>query len=258
MPDVAIQADCRLAIEALHAELARRGHQPLTDRIAEVHARRNRAIADAGADAMAPIERGEMPLPGKSVVHMINEVFGDKTILVKENGGQDLWVYYWPYYQVSTRLLCVAGRANGDGIRRDRRDGGQARPARSLRGQHDWRRRVPDVDPRAGHGRADQDAGHLGRARRRRVRLGPVDPDGATSADRIVATDFEPDVDLVAVAKASGCDAERLTDARDLRAALERAKAANDARHALRPRRADRPVAPPRRVRPVPRFRARA
>jgi thiamine pyrophosphate-dependent acetolactate synthase large subunit-like protein len=44
-----------------------------------------------------------------------------------------------------------------------------------------------------------------------------------------VATDFEPHVDLVAVAKASNCEAERLTAAKDLRSALERAKAANDA-----------------------------
>jgi len=27
----------------------------------------------------------------------LNRVFGDNTILVHENGGQDLWSYYWPY-----------------------------------------------------------------------------------------------------------------------------------------------------------------
>jgi hypothetical protein len=32
-----------------------------------------------------------MPLKGNSIVHEINRVFGDNTILVKENGGQDLW-----------------------------------------------------------------------------------------------------------------------------------------------------------------------
>jgi acetolactate synthase-1/2/3 large subunit len=46
---------------------------------------------------------------------------------------------------------------------------------------------------------------------------------------QIVATEFEPHVDLVAIAKACGCSAERLADSRDLRAALERAKSANDA-----------------------------
>src|SRR5690606_40823945 len=40
------------------------------------------------------------PLKGKRIVHSINRVFGDNTILVLENGAQDLWAYYWPYYQV--------------------------------------------------------------------------------------------------------------------------------------------------------------
>ena len=35
-----------------------------------------------------------MPPQGKSIMHEINRVFGDDTILVKENGGQDLWAYY--------------------------------------------------------------------------------------------------------------------------------------------------------------------
>jgi hypothetical protein len=35
-----------------------------------------------------------MPLQGKSIVHEINRVLRDYTILVKENGGQDLWAYY--------------------------------------------------------------------------------------------------------------------------------------------------------------------
>ena len=46
-------------------------------------------------------------MKGKSIVHEINRVFGDNTILVKENGGQDLWVYFWPYYQVLDAGCCV-------------------------------------------------------------------------------------------------------------------------------------------------------
>ena len=48
-----------------------------------------------------------MPLKGKSIVHEINRVFGGNTILVKENGGQDLWSYFWPYYQVLDPGCCV-------------------------------------------------------------------------------------------------------------------------------------------------------
>ena len=39
---------------------------------------------------------------------MINRVFGKKTIWVNENGSQDLWSYYSPYYQVLDRDGCIA------------------------------------------------------------------------------------------------------------------------------------------------------
>jgi acetolactate synthase-1/2/3 large subunit len=229
LPDVAIESDCRLAIEALHAELARRNHSPLVDRIAEVHSRRNTAIADAAADATAPVDNGEMPLAGKSVVHMINEVFGDKTILVKENGGQDLWVYYWPYYQVLEQNCCVAPAE-------------QTAMGYGVIGAMAVKLGRPDhyVVSTAGDGAFQMSIHELGTA----AQIGtPVTwvvlDDGAFGwvqwiqrrdlDNRIVATDFEPHVDLVKIAEASGCSAERLTDSRDLRAALERAKAANDA-----------------------------
>jgi len=49
-----------------------------------------------------------VPLKTKYVVHEINQVFGNNTILVNENGGQDLWTYYSPYYQVLDRNGCLA------------------------------------------------------------------------------------------------------------------------------------------------------
>jgi acetolactate synthase-1/2/3 large subunit len=45
--------------------------------------------------------------------------------------------------------------------------------------------------------------------------------------NRIVATQFDPPVDIVGIAKASGCQGERVDAPGDLGAALERAKAAN-------------------------------
>jgi len=75
--------------------------------VAEITAGRWEAIAAAAADAEAALDQGDMPLKGKSIVHEINRVFGDNTILVKENGGQDLWAYFWPYYQVLDPGCCV-------------------------------------------------------------------------------------------------------------------------------------------------------
>ena len=228
-PDVAIESDCRLAIEALNAELASQGHIGQATRIEKVQSRRAAAIANAAADAMSEIERGTLPLSGKSVVHMINQVFTEKTILVKENGGQDLWVYYWPYYQVNERNCCVAPAeqtAMGYGVI-------GAMAAKLARPDH-------YVVSTSGDGAFQMSIHELGTAAQNKLPVTwVVLDDGAFGwvqwiqrrelDDRIVATDFEPSVDLVAIARASGCSAERLENASDLRAALERAKAANDA-----------------------------
>lgn len=229
LPDVAIVSDCTLAIEALHAELARQGASGNPKRIADIHARRNTAICDAAAEAMAEIERGTMPLSGKAVVHMINQVFTEKTILVKENGGQDLWAYYWPYYQVNEANCCVAPAeqtAMGYGVI-------GAIAAKLARPDH-------YVVSTSGDGAFQMSIHELGTAAQNILPVTWVVLDDGSFGwvqwiqrrelgNRIVATDFATATDLVAVAKASGCSAERLQEASDLRAALGRAKAANDA-----------------------------
>ena len=228
-PDVAIESDCTLAIEALHAELEAQGHSGSAERITELSSRRDAAIANAASDAMAEIERGTLPLSGKSVVHMINQVFSERTILVKENGGQDLWAYYWPYYQVAEQRCCVAPAeqtAMGYGII-------GAIAAKLARPDH-------YVVSTSGDGAFQMSIHELGTAAQNGLPVTwVVLDDGAFGwvqwiqrrelEARIVATDFSPAIDLVAIAQASGCSAERLEGTSDLRAALERAKAANDA-----------------------------
>jgi acetolactate synthase-1/2/3 large subunit len=228
-PDVAIQADCRLAIEALAAELSRRAHRAPAGRVDELTSRHQQAIDAAATDAAGPVERGDSLLSGKSVAHMINQVFGANTILVKENGGQDLWVYYWPYYQVLEPRCCVPPAE-------------QTAMGYGVIGAMAVKLGRPDqfVVNISGDGAFQMSIHELGTA----AQMGtPVTwvvlDDGAFGwvqwiqrrdlAGRIVATDFEPRVDLVAIATASGCSAERLADSRDLRAALGRAKASNDA-----------------------------
>src|SRR3954468_7507145 len=107
-PDVAIQADARQALTALTDGLTERGVRPNAPYVDEIVRERGQAIAAAAADAEDALESGEMPLKGKSIVHEINRVFGENTVLVKENGGQDLWAYFWPYCQVLDAGCCVA------------------------------------------------------------------------------------------------------------------------------------------------------
>jgi acetolactate synthase-1/2/3 large subunit len=68
-PDVAIQADARLAIEALGEALAARGVTPNESYVAEITPGREEAIAAAAADAERALAEGDMPFKGKSVVH---------------------------------------------------------------------------------------------------------------------------------------------------------------------------------------------
>src|SRR5207244_3961216 len=48
-----------------------------------------------------------VPIKTKRVVRELNEVFGRNTILSNENGSQDLWSYYFPYYKVLDAGACM-------------------------------------------------------------------------------------------------------------------------------------------------------
>ena len=225
-PDVAIQADARLAIEAIDRALAEGGATANQEYVAEITTGREEAMAAAAADAERALAEGEMPLKGKSVVHEINRVFGENTILVKENGGQDLWVYYWPYYQVLDAGCCVPPAeqtAMGYGI-----VGAMAvklaRPDRQ-------------VVCTSGDGAFQMQLHELGTAVQEGLAVTWVVLDDSAfgwvqwiqkrTEGPIVATQFAPGTDLVASAKAAGIDALRVEAADGLRPALEAAKQAN-------------------------------
>jgi acetolactate synthase-1/2/3 large subunit len=226
-PDVGIQADARLAIEALHAAAAERGVTRNERRVGGTVLARTAAIDAAERDAESALASGEMPLKGKPVAHAINEVFGRDTILVKENGGQDLWVYYWPYYQVLDPGCCVAPAeqtAMGYGVI-------GAMAAKLARPD----RQVVSV---SGDGAFQMSLHELGTAAQNNLPVTwVVLNDGAfgwvqwiqkrAHDGRIVATNFDPTADLLTIAKASGCDGVRVERSADLVPALEQAKAAN-------------------------------
>ena len=46
-------------------------------------------------------------LLAREIIPVANQVFGSETILVNENGSQDIWSYFYPYYQVESRLGCL-------------------------------------------------------------------------------------------------------------------------------------------------------
>ena len=227
LPDVAVQADARKAVLAVIAELRLRRHQPVQSYVDEVTRRRAEAIAAVNAEADAAIASGAMPMRGVAIVNAVGRVFGRDTILVKENGGQDLWSYYWPTYQVLDTDGCVPPAeqtAMGYGVI-------GAMAAKLAR---------PDrhVVCTTGDGAFQMSVHELGTAAQQKLPVTwVVLDDGAFGwvqwiqrrdlAGRIVATDFDPAVDLVGVAKASNCGATRVESADQLIPALEEAKRAN-------------------------------
>jgi len=48
-----------------------------------------------------------IPTPAKRIVYELSRVFGKNTILVNENGSQDCWSYFFPYYTVQDGSECV-------------------------------------------------------------------------------------------------------------------------------------------------------
>lgn len=228
-PDVAIQADATLAVEALAAALAARGVEPNPLWVDHVAGGRELAIAAARDDAEGAVAAGVWPMQGKSIVSAINRVFGDNTIIVKENGGQDLWAYYWPYYQVLDAGCCVPPAE-------------QTAMGYGIIGAMAAKLAAPDrqVVCTTGDGAFQMSIHELGTAAQEKLPVTwVVMNDGAFGwvqwlqrrgfDGRIVATTFDPQTDLLAVAKASGCDGERVESPAGLVPALERAKAANAA-----------------------------
>ena len=47
------------------------------------------------------------PIPAKRMVYELSRIFGKNTILVNENGSQDCWSYFFPYYKVQDGSACV-------------------------------------------------------------------------------------------------------------------------------------------------------
>jgi acetolactate synthase I/II/III large subunit len=103
-PDAALVCDAALGLHDLLAaggtSLDGGGRE---DWIHEVFSLKDADLAATEAEAAEPA----IPIRPPFVLAALNRVFGHDTILMKENGGADLWCYYWPYYKVLDAGDCV-------------------------------------------------------------------------------------------------------------------------------------------------------
>ena len=100
MPDVGIVGDAKIVLrqlsEATKDKIERGRNFQEMPRIKEIMKAKKEFEIEVEAECMAEAT----PIPAKRVVHELSRVFGGNTILASENGSQDCWSYFFPYYTV--------------------------------------------------------------------------------------------------------------------------------------------------------------
>ena len=224
IPDVAIVGDAKLALQDLTRILRDRlkekadgnGRKEMLLKAKEEYEEKMKAecLSDA------------VPIKTKRVIRELNEVFGKDTILVNENGSQDLWSYYYPYYKVLDINSCVApgeqtcmgfGVAGAIGAK-------LAMPEKKVvcvTGDGAFQMFMKELPTAVQHEAA------VTYVVLNNFSLGWIKFNQKRRGERFIASDFRIQPDFVKVAEASKCYAERVERPANIRSALERALKAN-------------------------------
>lgn len=225
VPDVPVLGDARLVLTAL-GQLLKDRISPEWKHRAEQYAQAKKAYDDQVAEECRTCF--DQPIKSKRVVYEINQVFGANTILVHENGSQDLWSYYSPYYQVLDRngdiapgeQTCMGSGVAGAVAAK------LAHPGKKVvcvTGDGAFQMYNQDV-PTAVQYHAPVTWVILNSYSLGWPKLGQKEMGG-----RYIATDFTVQPDFVQMAQAYGCHGEQIKDPAGIRGALERARQANEA-----------------------------
>lgn len=113
IPDVALVGDAKLTLQSLVTSIREKippqeGNPNSGEFGYERIARLIQAKEEYEREIAAECQTDSVPIKTKRIIRELNEVFGRNTILVNENGSQDLWAYYCPYYKVLDTNSCVA------------------------------------------------------------------------------------------------------------------------------------------------------
>jgi acetolactate synthase-1/2/3 large subunit len=223
IPDVAVVGDAKLVLSDLLAALKGQAKAEWKIR-GEAYARRKKAYE---AEVAVEGQSDELPLKTKRVLREINQVFGKNTVLVHENGSQDLWSYYSPYYKVLDLNSVVApGEQTCMGMGVAGAIGAKlARPEQKvvcITGDGAFQMHCQELPTAVQHGAAVTwvvlDNRSLGWIKYGQKRLG----------ERYIAVDYETQPDFVQLARACSCYGERVEKPDEVKGALERALRANN------------------------------
>jgi acetolactate synthase-1/2/3 large subunit len=164
-----------------------------------------------------------VPLRSKRIVREVSEVFGHNTVLVNENGSQDLWSYSWPYYQVLDTNGCIP-------------PGEQTCMGTGVAGAIGAKLAAPNrqVVCITGDGAFQMFAKELPTAVEHKAAVlwvvlnnqahGWVRSIQERTDGRIIATEFAVQPDFGRLAELCGCRGERVEKPTEIRPALERAQ----------------------------------
>ncbi len=222
IPDVAILGDAKLVTTSILDMIT---DQPQWDERKKANMEKKKALEAAVAEECKIDER---PIRSKRVVYELNQVFGKNTIMVHENGSQDLWSYYSPYYKVLDRngdiapgeQTCMgAGVMGAVGVKLAMPD----KKVVCVTGDGAFQMYNQDVPTAVQHNAPITwvilNSFSFGWPKRGQVTLG----------NRFIATNFEVQPDFVAMAEAYGCYGERVENPDNLQGAFQRALEANNA-----------------------------
>jgi acetolactate synthase-1/2/3 large subunit len=223
IPDAAVVGDAKLVLADLLSILEAQAEAGWQARREEwIQAKRVYA-----AEVAREGQTDEVPLKTKRVLYEINQVFGDNTVLVHENGSQDLWSYYSPYYRVLGASAVVApGEQTCMGMGVSGAIGAKlALPEKKvvcITGDGAFQMHNQELPTAVQYGTPVTwvvlDNRSLGWIKFGQRRLG----------ERYISTDFEVQPDFVQLARACDCYGERVEEPGQVRDALARALRANE------------------------------
>ncbi len=224
VPDVAIVGDVKLVVRGLVGELRTKGLKGETGspRISGLMKAKQAHEAAVAKECLTD----SVPIKSKRVIYELGEVFGKDTILVNENGSQDLWSYSWPYYRVRDINSCVApGEQTCMGGGCSAAVGAKlAAPGKNVVcpvGDGAFQMFMKELPTAAQHG-APVTYVVLNNFSLGWIKFGQKNRGG-----RFISTDYKVQPDFARVARASGCYGEKIKEPAGIRPALERALKAN-------------------------------
>jgi acetolactate synthase I/II/III large subunit len=220
IPDAALVGDIGLVLrqwlERIREEPAKK--RSVSARIAKL-LKAKKLLEDR---VRAECETDEIPIKTKRVIRELNDIFGPQTILVNENGSQDLWSYQWPYYRVLEENAAVApGEQTCMGGGCSAAIGAKlAAPEKNVvcpTGDGAFQMFMKELAT------ASQYNAAVAYIVLNNFSLGWIKYHQRNLGDRFIATDFKVQPDFVKIAEANQCFGERAEKPEEIRAVLERA-----------------------------------